>query len=288
MQAKEENWDLVIESKSKFLPLNLGELWRYRDLLMMFVKRDLTAQYKQTLLGPLWFFLQPVFTTLVYYFMFGRIANISTDGKPALLFYMGGLVCWNFFADCVNGTNNVFVSNAYLFGKVYFPRLVVPFSTIISASLKFFIQFLLFMLTWCYYAIVRQSPDVHLTWNVLILPLLLINIAFLGLGIGVIVSAVTTKYRDLRNLLGYAMQFGLYATPIIFPLEWMKKTIPMFYKICLLNPMTGIVEAFKYSFFGSGIFSWSMLAYSFGFTLVLLFMAVFMFNRVEKTFVDTV
>jgi len=288
IESKEDNWDIIITPKTKFFYLDIGEIWRYRDLLVLFVKRDLVATYKQTLLGPLWFFIQPLFTTLVYYFMFGRIANISTDGKPALLFYMGGLVCWNFFAECVNGTNNVFVSNAYIFGKVYFPRMVVPFSTIISASLKFIIQFILFMCIWSYYALVKQTPGIHLAWQTILLPLLLINISLLGLAIGIIVSAFTTKYRDFRNLLGYAMQFGLYATPIIFPLEWLREKLPLFYKICLINPMTAIVETFKYAFFGTGVFSWGMLAYSFSFTLILLVIAIFMFNKVEKTFVDTV
>jgi len=288
MKTAEENWDLVVQPTGKLFHLNLGELWRYRDLLILFVKRDVVATYKQTLLGPLWLFVQPLFTIFIYYFMFGRIANISTDGKPALLFYMGGLVCWNFFSECVNGTSNVFLNNAYLFGKVYFPRLIVPFSTILSATLKFLIQFALFILIWCYYALVKHVPDIHLTWHVALVPVLVLIVALLGLSIGVIVSAVTTKYRDLKNLLGYALQFGLYATPIIFPLEWLKEKLPLFYKVCMLNPMTGVVQTFKYAFFGSGQFNWYMPAYSLGVTLVLLFCAVLIFNKVEKTFVDTV
>lgn len=288
MQQTNEQWDLIIEPKNKFFRLQLGEVWRYRDLMMLFVKRDLVALYKQTLLGPLWFLLQPVFTTIIYYFMFGRIANISTDGKPALLFYLGGLVCWNYFSECVNGTSQVFVGNAHLFGKVYFPRLVVPFATIISAGLKFCIQFLLFVGIWCYYVFFAKADGVSISWQLMLLPLLIANVALLGMSVGIIVSSLTTKYRDLRNLLGYALQLGLYTTPIIFPLSWLQEKIPLFYKICLLNPMTGIIETFKSAFFGNGAFSWGMIAYSSSFTFVLVLLAVLMFNRVQKTFVDTV
>ena len=288
MQQTNEQWDLIIEPKNKFFRLQLGEVWRYRDLLVLFVKRDLVALYKQTLLGPLWFLIQPIFTTLIYSFMFGRIANISTDGKPAILFYLSGLVCWNYFSECVNGTSHVFISNANLFGKVYFPRLVVPFATVISAGFKFGVQFLLFVGIWCYYVFFQHTPGISLSWHIALVPLLLVNVALLGMSVGVIVSSLTTKYRDLRNLLGYALQVGLYTTPIIFPLAWLREKSDLFYKICLLNPMTGVVETFKYAFLGTGVFQPQMLVYSFSFTLVLLFAAIFMFNKVDKTFVDTV
>ncbi len=285
---EEENWDLVLKPKNSLLDINFKDIWRYRDLLILFVKRDLVATYKQTLLGPLWFFIQPIFTTVVYYFMFGRIASISTDGKPALLFYMGGLVCWNYFSECINGTSNVFVNNAALFSKVYFPRLVVPVSTVLSAGIKFFIQLTLFLTIWGYYFFVRHDSSIHLSWQLTLLPLLLVLMAIMGMSIGIIVSTLTTKYRDFRNLLGYALQFGLYATPIIFPLTWLKIKLPFFYKICLLNPMTGIVETFKYSFFGSGTFDWNLILYSSVFAIIVFLIAIVLFNKVEKTFVDTV
>ncbi len=288
MNKEEEYWDLIIKPKNSLLDINFKDIWRYRDLLILFVKRDLVATYKQTLLGPVWFFIQPIFTTIVYYFMFGRIASISTDGKPALLFYMGGLVCWNYFAECINTTSNVFINNAGLFSKVYFPRLVVPVSSVLSAGIKFLIQLSLFLTIWIYYALIKHNEAIHISWQIALLPFLLLLIALMGMSIGVIVSALTTKYRDFRNLLGYALQFGLYATPIIFPLNWLKEKLPFFYKVCLLNPMTGIVETFKFAFFGSGTFEWGFLAYSSIFTLIVFFIAIVLFNKVEKTFVDTV
>jgi lipopolysaccharide transport system permease protein len=283
-----EEWDLVIKPKRSLLNLDFRDFWLYRDLLILLVKRDLISTYKQTLLGPLWFFIQPIFTTTIYYFMFSRIANISTDGKPALLFYMGGLVCWNYFSECVNNTSTVFVTNAGLFSKVYFPRLIMPVSSVLSAGIKFLIQLSLFLTILIYYAIVKHVPGIHISWQVVVLPLLILMVALMGMSIGVIVSALTTKYRDLKNLLGYALQFGLYATPIIFPLDWLKIKLPFFYKICLLNPMTGIVEAFKHSFLGAGIFDWSMILYSLTFTVTIAVIALMLFNKYEKTFVDTV
>ena len=288
MQTKEQDWDLIIKPKNKWYEINLLDIWKHKDLLMLLVRRDFIAVYKQTLLGPFWFFIQPIFTTIIYYFMFGRIASISTDGKPALLFYMGGLVCWNYFAECVNNTSNVFINNAALFSKVYFPRLILPISSIISAGIKFFIQLGLFLLIWLYYSVIKGNHDIHIVWQIVLIPLLLLLMAIMGMSFGLIVSALTTKYRDLRNLLGYALQFGLYVTPIIFPLSILKIKLPFLYKICLLNPMTGIVETFKYAFFGSGTFEWNLLIYSSGFCLVIFLIAIVLFNKIEKTFVDTV
>lgn len=286
--SKEQNWDLVIKPKAKLLSLKLREIWQYRDLIVLFVKRDLTATYKQNLLGPLWFFIQPIFTIITYYVMFGRIAQIPTGDKPILLFYLGGLVMWNYFADCLNSTSNVFVSNAGLFGKVYFPRLIAPLSTIISTLFKFSIQFVLFILLWMYYWYFRPEYNLHLSTAVFIIPLLVILVALLGLGFGMLLSSITTKYRDLRNVIGYALQFALYATPIIYPLGWMKVKLPFFYQVCIINPMTSVVETFKYIFLGDASFSPQMLLYSFAFAVVLFVIALALFNKTEKTFVDTV
>lgn len=288
MHTQEQDWDLIIRPKNKWYQLDVVDIWKHRDLMMLLVRRDFIAVYKQTLLGPFWFFIQPIFTTIVYYFMFGRIASISTDDKPALLFYMGGLVCWNYFAECINNTSNVFVTNAALFSKVYFPRLILPISSIISAAIKFFIQLILFLVLWIYYVYVKGDVGIHLSWQLALVPLLLLLMAVMGMSLGLIVSALTTKYRDLRNLLGYAIQFGLYITPIIFPLSLLKTKLPLLYKFCLLNPMTGIVETFKYAFFGSGVFEWGLLIYTSCFCLILFLVAIVLFNKIEKTFVDTV
>jgi len=285
---QEENWDLIIKPKNKWYQFGLSALWRYRDLMMLLVRRDFFSVYKQTLLGPIWFFIQPIFTTVIYYFMFGRIAHIPTDGKPPLLFYMGGLVCWNYFVECINGTSNVFINNANLFGKVYFPRLIVPVSTIISAGIKFLIQLLLFLVLLFYFVVIKKDPSIHISWGLMFIPLLILLVAIMGMSIGIIISSVTTKYRDLKNVLGYLIQFWLYATPIIYPLSWMKTNLPAFYKLCLANPMSGIVETFKYAFFGSGTFSPSLILYSVAFTVVAFFISLILFNRVEKTFIDTV
>jgi lipopolysaccharide transport system permease protein len=288
MHTKEESWDLIIKPKNKWYRLDIADIWKHRDLLMLLVRRDFIAVYKQTLLGPLWFFIQPIFTTIVYYFMFGRIASIPTDSQPALLFYMGGLVCWNYFSECINNTSNVFINNAALFSKVYFPRLLLPISSIISAGIKFFIQLLLFLTIWAYYVFIKGNAELHFSWQIVLVPFLLLLMAVMGMSIGLIVSALTTKYRDLKNLLGYALQFGLYVTPIIFPLSMLKIKLPAFYKFCLLNPMTGIVETFKFAFFGSGTFEWGLLMYTTTFTLIIFLLSIILFNKIEKSFVDTV
>lgn len=288
MSTKQTEWDLVIQPKASLADISFRDIWKYRDLLLLFVKRDLTAIYKQNLLGPIWFFLQPVFTTVVYYFMFGRIANISTDNKPALIFYLGGLVCWNYFSECINATSSVFLNNAALYSKVYFPRLIAPIATILSSSIKFFIQLSLFLILWCYYVFIQHNEFISISWHIALLPYLLVLVAAMGLSFGMLVSSLTTKYRDFRNLLGYMLQFGLYASPIIYPMSWLEEKLPLFHKICLLNPMSSVIETFKFGFFGTGTFSWPALLYSTVFTFVILFFSVILFNRTEKTFVDSV
>lgn len=283
-----EDWDMVVDAKAKLLRIDFSQIWAYRDLIMLFVKRDLVAHYKQTLLGPLWYFIQPIFTIIIYFFMFGKIANISTGEVPKPLYYMSGLVCWNYFTECLNITSNVFINNANLFGKVYFPRLIVPISSVLSSFIKYFMQFVLFAILWSYYKYSGGAEVLHLTKNIFILPLLILEVALMGLSLGLILSSVTTKYRDLRNLTPYALQFGLYSTPIIYSLDWLKEKIPLFYNISLINPMTGIIEQFKSCFWNTAELPVFMLVYPPVFIVVMFVIALSFFNKVEKTFLDTV
>lgn len=279
-----EQWDTVIKPSASLLDIDFKELWRYRDLIVMFTKRDIVANYKQTILGPLWFFIQPLLTTITFVIIFGNIAQLSTDGLPQILFYLAGITCWNYFAECLTRTANTFRENANIFGKVYFPRLVVPLSIVLSNLVKFGIQFLLFLLIWLYFLIFTDS-NVHLTWAVSLLPLLIFLMAGLGLGFGIIFSSLTTKYKDLVFLLTFGVQLAMYATPIIYPLS----TISEKYKSYIIaNPVTAIVETFRYAFLGTGAFSWQMIAYSSIFTVAILMLGIVIFNKVEKTFMDTV
>ena len=277
-------WDMVIEPQRGLLDLRLGELLRYRDLVLLFVRRDFVAVYKQTVLGPLWYLIQPLLTTLTFTVIFGQIASLPTDGLPQFLFYMSGTVVWAYFADCLNKTSNTFVQNAGLFGKVYFPRLAVPVSILISNLITFSIQFLLFLLFVSYFAL--QGADIHPNWAWIALsPLLVLMMAGLGLGVGVIISSLTTKYRDLRFLVQFGVQLLMYATPVIYPVS----SIPQrFQWIILANPMTPILEAFRYAFLGAGTVDLAHLSYSFGFMLAVVFLGSLIFNRVEQTFMDTV
>ncbi len=281
--AEAEVWDLVIEPKRHLLDVNLRELWDYRDLLFMFVKRDIVTVYKQTILGPIWFFVQPVMTMLVYVVVFGNIAKISTDGIPAPLFYLSGITLWNYFADCFNKTSGTFVANASIFGKVYFPRLIVPLSVVISNVIKFLIQFTLFMVLWTWYFCVTDT--VHPNAWLLATPYCLVLMSGLGLGFGIIFSSLTTKYRDLTFLIGFGVQLAMYATPIIYPMSILSER---YQRILWWNPISHIIEAFKYGFIGSGTVSIAGLAYTTLFTLVTLILGVIIFNRTEQTFMDTV
>jgi len=278
-----EHFDNIIQPRKNLLDLRLKELIRYYDLLVLFVKRDIVVTYKQTILGPLWFFIQPILTTLVFTVVFGNIAGISTDGIPQPLFYMSGIVIWNFFADCFMKTSNTFVTNAGLFGKVYFPRIIQPLSVVISNGLKFLIQFGLFLILYAYYLIkgVPVTPNGY----ILLFPFLLVLMALLGLGFGLIFSSLTTKYRDLTFLIQFGVQLLMYATPIIYPLS----EIPEKYRFLIWgNPVSHIIETFKYSFLGQGMFTLAGLLYSTLFTLVILFIGIIIFNKTEKTFMDTV
>lgn len=278
-----EGWTTVIRPKGNIWKLDIAELWEYRDLLYMFVKRDIVTFYKQTILGPIWFFIQPVFTTIIYMVIFGGLAKISTDNLPQPLFYLSGIVCWNYFSDCLTRTSATFTSNAGIFGKVYFPRLIIPFSVVISNMLRMFIQLSLFVLIYVYF--LAKGAPVHINAVALFFPLLVLLLAGLGLGFGLTFSAMTTKYRDLTFLLTFGVQLWMYATPVIYPLS----TISEKYKwIVVLNPLTAIIETFKYGFLGQGTFSVVYLAYSVLITVALLFVGVVTFNKVQRSFMDVV
>jgi len=283
-----DDWDIVVKPKANLFSFGFKEVWKYRDLIFLFVKRDWTASYKQTILGPFWYFIQPIITVIIYFFMFGKIAKISTGQIPNMVYYMGGLVVWNYFVECLNITSNVFVNNSNLFGKVYFPRLIVPISSVISALLKFSIQLILFLCFWCYYKFSGKAPILQIGPTLALLPLLILEVALLGMSFGLIVSAFTTKYRDLRNLVSYALQLGLYTSPIIFSLQWIKENLPFFHNICLINPMTGIIETFKSCFWPSENLNLYLIIYPAVFLIVLFFISIVTFNKVEKTFLDSV
>jgi lipopolysaccharide transport system permease protein len=280
-------WDLEIKPQANLLDINLREVWRYRDLLWMFVKRDVTAQYKQTILGPLWHFIQPLFTTVVFMVVFTNIAKISTDGVPPVLFYMSGITIWNYFSSCLNATSNTFVANAGIFGKVYFPRLVIPLSTVMSNIVKFGIQFLLLLAAMLWYKLSSTSLNLSQPLSTFILiPTIILIMAGLGLGLGIIISSMTTKYRDLTVLIGFAVQLLMYATPVVYPLSTITSEKLRFW--ITLNPLTPLVEAFRYSILGVGSFDTASFVYSIGFMVVTLFIGLLIFSKVEKTFMDTV
>jgi lipopolysaccharide transport system permease protein len=283
-EAQEEDWTLVIKPQSNWFELHLDDLWRYRDLIYMFVKRDFVSQYKQTILGPLWFIIQPLLTTITYMVIFGGIAQISTDGLPQSLFYMSGIMMWNYFASCLNRTSDTFVANANIFGKVYFPRLTVPISNVISGLVAFAIQLGMFIVFYIYFY--AKGMDIHLNAYALLLPYLIILMAMMGLGTGIIISSLTTKYRDLKFLVTFGVQLLMYAAPVVYPLSSPK--LEKYRTFIELNPMTSVIETFRYGVMGHGTFSWVMLGYSTLFTAVIVIFGVVIFNRVEKTFMDTV
>ena len=278
-----EQWTMVIQPKKKLLDVDLRNLWRYRDLYRMYVKRDIVTVYKQTILGPLWFLIQPIFTTVMYMFVFGGLAGISTDGAPQPLFYLSGIMLWNYFSTSFTRSSNVFTANAGVFGKVYFPRLIVPLSGVTSNLIKMFIQLILFVSVYIYYLII--GTDLHVNWTLILFPFLVFLIAMHAMSWGLIVSAMTTKYRDLTQLVGFGVQLFMYATPVIYP---MSATGGKIRAILELNPLTPIFEAFKYSCLGCGSLDWGGLLYSTIFMLVTLFFSVIVFTRVECNFMDTV
>ena len=277
------DWTLVIRANTRWFDLHLADLWRYRDLVMLFVRRDFVSFYKQTILGPLWFIIQPLLTTLTFVLIFGNIAQLSTDGLPKILFYLSGVTAWNYFSDCLLKTSETFTANSSIFGKVYFPRMAVPLSIVISNLIKFGIQLGLFLGFYFYF--LANGTVVRPTLALLLMPALLVLMAALGLGSGIIVSSLTTRYRDLRFLVQFGAQLLMYSTPVIFPLS----KLPAQYRwIMLANPMTPVIETFRYAFLGTGEFSWRLLGISAAATSLILAVGILLFNRVEKTFMDTV
>lgn len=278
------DYTTIIKPQNKLFEIDFKEIWRYRDLLMMFIKRDIVTQYKQTILGPTWYFIQPALTTIMYMVVFGGIAGISTDGLPQPLFYLAGIVLWQYFSECLNKTSATFTQNQHIFGKVYFPRLISPLSNVLSNLVRMSIQFLLFLIVYVYY--VAVGVDVMPNAYALLLPLLIVMLAGLSLGFGIIISSMTTKYRDLTILFTFIVQLWMYATPVIYPLSTI--TNEKIRMLMGINPLTSIFEAFKYGMLGVGQFSWGGLGYSFGFMVVLLLVGVVVFNKVQRSFMDTV
>ncbi len=280
---EEEKWTDVIKPQRNWLDWRLGDLWRARDLIILFVWRDFVSVYKQTILGPLWYLIQPLLTTLTFTIIFGRIAALPTDQLPDFLFYLSGSVIWAYFAECFNKTSVTFITNSSLFGKVYFPRLAVPISVLISNLITFAIQFALFLVFMIYYWVTGDAVTPN--WSVVLLPVYILIMAGLGLGFGIIVSALTTRYRDLQFFVRFGVQLVMYATPVIYPLS----SMPEKYKLLIVaNPMTAIVEGFRYSFLGAGELNLYYLLYSFVFMLISLTIGILLFNRIESTFMDTV
>ena len=290
--VQEEIWDVVIKPKDKLFSVNFKELWAYKDLCSLFVKRNIITQYKQTILGPLWFVIQPALTVIMYMVVFGGIAGIPTDGVPRPLFYLAGTWTWSYFANCLNKTSNTFVANSGIFGKVYFPRLVMPIATVISNLLQLAIQFGFFVIVYVFYTIFDPTCTAHLTWYALLLPVVILMLAGLALGFGTIFSSLTTKYRDLQVLLSFLVSLWMYATPIVYPLSQTGSKfflgVPVHTFMCM-NPVTPLIETFKYGFLGCGEFvGWRWLIYSFVFMCILLGFGIVVFNKVQKSFMDTV
>ena len=277
---------LIIEPKAKFFHLNLKEIWQYRDLLEMYVKRDIITFYKQTILGPIWFIIQPIFTTIIFMFVFGGLAGIPTDGIPQPLFYLSGITLWNYFSESLTKTSDTFFTNQAIFGKVYFPRMIVPLSVTISGLIKMFIQFGIFVIVYVYF--VTRGTVVEPNVYALLFPILILILAGLSLGFGVIISSMTTKYRDLKFLIAFGIQLWMYATPVIYPLSVMEGNYQKYMWLIQANPLTAVMETFKYGFLGQGAFSWLALAYSALFTIIILLFGFVIFNRVERSFMDII
>lgn len=282
--ANEEKWDLEIKPKRSLFSVNFAELFQYRDLILLFVKRDFVAQYKQTIMGPLWHLIQPIMTTLVFMLVFGRIARISTGGVPPMLFYVTGITLWTYFSGCLTATANTFTSNAGIFGKVYFPRLVTPISITISNLIKFAIQFGLVIAIMLYYHF--NGFPVHVNWKWIGIPFLVLIMAGISLGLGIIISSLTTKYKDLSYLLTFAVQLGMYATPVAYPMSFIAQN--KVGQIIQWNPLSSLFEAFRYCLFESGTFTLQGMEYSIAFMIVSLLVGILLFNKVESSFMDTV
>jgi lipopolysaccharide transport system permease protein len=278
-----EDWSLIIKPKRKLLEIPIREIIRYRDLIFLFVKRDFTTQYKQTILGPLWFILSPLFSTVIYTFIFGRLASIGTDGIPHTLFYFSGIILWNFFSSCFSDSCNVFINNANIFGKVYFPRLVVPINYVLSHGIKTFIQFIILIILIIYYAV--TGLPIRTSWLLVFFPFIFIWLAAISVGAGIIVSSLTTKYRDLRNIVTLALSLGMYATPVVYPIS----EIPIRFRwISYINPISAPIELFRKWFFGVSSANTQIIFISLGFTAILVFVGLILFNQNEQNFIDVI
>lgn len=282
-KEKNKEWDLIITSNKSWFDFNFEEIFRYRDLLVLFVRRDIVSFYKQTIFGPLWYFIQPVFTTIVFTFIFGNLAGITTNGIPKPLFYLLGITAWNYFSECLIKTSTVFKDNATIFGKVYFPRVIMPLSIVISNLFKLLIQLFLFFLLLLYY--IYQGQLINLNISFFIFPVFIIFMAFQGLGLGMIVSALTTKYRDLVFVVTFGVQLMMYATTVIYPLNTLSGIA---YKVVLLNPMTSIIEGMRHCLIGDGLFTFYSIIYALFTSIILLVLGFIVFNKVEKNFIDTI
>jgi lipopolysaccharide transport system permease protein len=282
--AEVNQWDLVIKPRNSIFDLNFKEIWRYKDLIILFVKRDFVATYKQTILGPLWHLLQPILTTAMFLLLFSKIANIPTDGVKPVLFYMSGITIWNYFSICLTNTSNTFVTNSAIFGKVYFPRLILPLSVVLSNMIRFGIQFSLLLVMMLYFNIKGYPIHFGLSW-LLVIPLILL-MACLGLGLGILISSLTTKYRDFTVLMGFVMQLAIYAAPVAYPLSYLAQS--KYQTPISLNPVTPVIEAFRFAIFGKGTFTAGDILYSVGFACVAVFVGLMTFSSVERSFMDTV
>ncbi|MBL4676292.1 MAG: ABC transporter permease [Mucilaginibacter sp.] len=285
-EAEHENWDIVIKPHNNLLDLRLKDVWQYRDLLALLVRRDFVAFYKQTILGPIWFFIQPVITILFYTFVFGNLAGIPTDGVPKPLFYLAGTILWNYFADCLTKTSTVFKDNSALMSKVYFPRLIMPLSVVASNLIRFAVQLVLFIALACFYFV--KGSQIAINAYVLLFPFLVLLLAAQGLGLGMIISAVTTKYRDLAFVVTFGVPLLMYATTVIYPLSEAETKFPAYSWIIKYNPITTIIETFRYGFLGKGSFDFAQLGYCTLATVIIMLLGIVIYNKVEKTFVDTV
>lgn len=281
-----EHWDLTIGAERGLFDLNLKDVWRYRDLLFLLVKRDITTVYKQTVLGPLWFFIQPLFTSVIFTLIFNNIANIQTGGIPPLLFNLAGITAWNYFTACLTGTASTFISNQNLFGKVYFPRIIMPMSITISNLLKFGIQLLIFFSFYIYYVLNGVSIVPNL--NLVLFPVYVLIMAFFGLGLGMIISALTTKYRDLNILVGFGVSLLMYVSAVPYSLSEIKQSGSRYLFIIEYNPLTHIIEGFRYMFLNTGIFTWSGFLYTFLISIIVFVLGIVYFNKTEKNFIDII
>ena len=286
MPRTNADWDIIIEARGSLFSVGFMELWQYRDLLKMYIYRDIVTSYKQTILGPIWFIIQPISTTIVYMFVFGKLAGIPTDGIPEALFYLSGITFWNYFSESMTKTSDTFLANQAIFGKVYFPRLIVPMSITITGLIKMSLQFVVFIIIYIYFVAkgTVSKPSIY----ALLLPILIFILSSLSLGLGIIVSSMTTKYRDLKFLIAFSVQLLMYSTPVIYPLSVMDGKYKKFMWIIQANPLTAVLETFRFGFLGHGRFSWFALGYSLLFSSIILLFGIIVFNRVEKSFIDVI